>query len=61
MAVKVLKWIGPLLIVVVYAWTWVEIYPEDADLPPVPSALFLLMLCVGTAYAWKFDRERRDK
>ena len=45
-----MKWIALLVTVLVYACTWIQILPKDADLPPCHMMPFLLASSLWTAY-----------
>jgi hypothetical protein len=48
--VNTMKWIALLLTILLYTWTWIQILPEDADLPPCHMMPFLLASSLWTAH-----------
>lgn len=59
---RLLKWIGLLLIAIVYGYAWVEIAPPEADLPPCHYMVVLMILSAGTLAAWRAERRvRRER
>ncbi|MFH1419341.1 MAG: hypothetical protein ABII12_13790 [Planctomycetota bacterium] len=45
-----MKWFALLLTAVIYGWTWVQISPPEADLPPCHMMPLLLASSIWTAY-----------
>lgn len=56
-----MKWIALLLTAVIYAWTWVQIAPAEADLPPCHMMPFLLASSVWTAYEFLWRKKSRPR
>jgi len=48
--VSSMKWFALLLTILLYAWTWIQILPEHADLPPCHMMPLLLASSLWTAY-----------
>ncbi|MBN1344270.1 MAG: hypothetical protein JXQ73_16405 [Phycisphaerae bacterium] len=52
----VFKWVFLILTVVFYVWSWTQVLPPEADLPPCHLMFVLLILSLMTVSLWRRPR-----